>query len=419
MSILLYADDIILLAENENDLQSMLEIVENWCRKWRLEINLNKTNVMHVRKKRKPQSRFCFLLNLQPVSYCQSYKYLGVYINEFLDFNFSVSKQVDSAGRALGSIITKMIKNEGLPFNVYSLLYEACVCSISDYSAAVTGFGSNDLLEKLHLRALRAFLGVPKNTCNAAITSEFNLLVPKYRTKISMIRFYHRLMKMEDDRLTKRIYMWDRSLNESDLISSWPNEVKNIFSEAGLSSTYDTNLSFNKSDIIAIITNYFRAEQSRLMQQECQGKPKMRTFLRFKSFDLEEAEYLSKPLSFFQRRALARLRLGCLPLRIETGRFQIPRLPEEERICEVCVPRPGVDSIENECHFLFQCVAYQTERDIWYSRMVLPENFKELPLDNQLKVVLNEPLNLKHTANYVISAFNQRSKHVNCPITLG
>ena len=108
-----------------------------------------------------------------------------------------------------------MIKNEGLPFNVYSLLYEACVCSISDYSAAVTGFVSNDLLEKLHLRALRAFLGVPKNTCNAAITSEFNLLVPKYRTKISMIRFYHRLMKMEDNRLTKRIYMSDRGLNES------------------------------------------------------------------------------------------------------------------------------------------------------------------------------------------------------------
>ena len=104
-----------------------------------------------------------------------------------------------------------------------------------------------------------------------------------------MIRFYHRLMKMEDNRLTKRIYMWDRFLNESDLISSWPNEVKNIFSEAGLSSTYDTNLIVNKSDIIANITNYFRADQSRRMQQECQGKPKMRTFLRFKSFDLEEA----------------------------------------------------------------------------------------------------------------------------------
>ena len=33
VSTLLYADDIVLLAENENDLQSMLLILENWCKK--------------------------------------------------------------------------------------------------------------------------------------------------------------------------------------------------------------------------------------------------------------------------------------------------------------------------------------------------------------------------------------------------
>ena len=372
---------------------------------------------MHVRKKRRPQSRFCFLLNHRPVSYCQSYKYLGVYINEFLDFNFSVSKQVDSAERALGSIITKMIKNEGFPYNVYALLYEACVCSISDYSAAVTGFGSIDQMEKLHLRALRAFLGAPKNACSAAITSEFDLLIPKYRTKICMVRFYHRLMKMEENRITKRIFMWDRNLNESGMISSWPNEIKTIFDEAGLSSTYQTNEFFNKRDIIFSISDHFREVQNEYLFQECQNKSKMRTFLRFKSFSHVGADYITKPLSFFQRRALARLRLGCLPLRIDT--FQNPRLPEEEMLCQICVRRPDeATSIENECHFLFHCGAYQTERNIWYSKMALPENFIEMQLDEQLKIVLNEPVNLKHTANYIISAFNLRSKYVNCPMTL-
>ena len=46
INILLYADDIILLAANENDLQFLLNIVENWCHKWRLEVNLAKTNIM-------------------------------------------------------------------------------------------------------------------------------------------------------------------------------------------------------------------------------------------------------------------------------------------------------------------------------------------------------------------------------------
>ena len=213
--------------------------------------------------------------------------------------------------------------------------------------------------------------------------------------------------------------MWDRNLNQSGLISSWPNEIKTIFDEAGLSSTYQTNEFFNKRDIIFSISNHFREVQNEYLFQECQNKSKMRTFLRFKSFSHVGADYITKPLSFFQRRALARLRLGCLPLRIETGRFQNPRLPEEERLCQICVCRPDeATSIENECHFLFHCGAYQTERNIWYSKMALPENFIEMQLDKQLKIVLNEPVNLKHTAKYIISAFNLRSKYVNCPMTL-
>ena len=80
----LYADDIVCLAETENDWQQLLIIVENWCRKWRLEVNLDKTNVMHIRPKRKQQSKFTFLFNWRPVDYCKTYKYLGATLNEFL-----------------------------------------------------------------------------------------------------------------------------------------------------------------------------------------------------------------------------------------------------------------------------------------------------------------------------------------------
>ena len=45
-NILLYADDIVCMAENENDLQAILFIIENWCKKWRLEVNLTKTNIL-------------------------------------------------------------------------------------------------------------------------------------------------------------------------------------------------------------------------------------------------------------------------------------------------------------------------------------------------------------------------------------
>ena len=212
VNILLYADDIVLLASNENDLQLLLLIVENWCKDWRLEVNLTKTNVMHVRAKQKQQSKFMFLFDRKPVPYCAYYKYLGCSINEYLEFNFTVDLLADSAGRALGSIITKMIKNGGFPYNIFCTLYQACVCSIVDYGGEVFGFKDFDSAQKIHLRAARSFLGVNKTTSIPGTISELNLILPQYRTQLKMVRQYHRVLKCNENNLSKRIFAWDKKI---------------------------------------------------------------------------------------------------------------------------------------------------------------------------------------------------------------
>ena len=107
LNILLYADDIILLAANENDLQFLIFIVEKWCKKLRLEVNLMKSNIMHVRNPRSHQSKFMFIFNRRAMSYCKTYKYLGTTLDEFLNFKISADVQADAAGRALGAYRTK------------------------------------------------------------------------------------------------------------------------------------------------------------------------------------------------------------------------------------------------------------------------------------------------------------------------
>ena len=89
-----------------------------------------------------------------------------------MDHSFTAEIQADSASRALSSIITKMIKNLGFPFTVYSILYQACVCSISEYTSEVFGFEQYDSTLKIHLRAARAFLGLPKNVASFGWISE-------------------------------------------------------------------------------------------------------------------------------------------------------------------------------------------------------------------------------------------------------
>ena len=52
------------------------------------------------------------------------------------------------------------------------------------------------------------------------------------------------------------------------------------------------------------------------------------------------------------RTVITRWRLSCHPLRIETGRYQRPRIPRNERLCSVC------HTLEDEHHALFVCAAH-------------------------------------------------------------
>ena len=44
--VLLYADDTIILAENERDLQTALDSVQEYCTKFKLIVNTNKPNII-------------------------------------------------------------------------------------------------------------------------------------------------------------------------------------------------------------------------------------------------------------------------------------------------------------------------------------------------------------------------------------
>ena len=53
ISILLYADDIVLISDNEINLQIMLDHMYAWCLKWKLKLSIEKSNVIHIRPKRR------------------------------------------------------------------------------------------------------------------------------------------------------------------------------------------------------------------------------------------------------------------------------------------------------------------------------------------------------------------------------
>ncbi len=137
VSILPFADDIVIIANSEKELQQILKCVETWSKNWRLKVNTEKTNIVHFRRKRKQRTTFKFKFENNSLNIVDRYKYLEVVLQENLDFKITEELLAGASGRALGAIISKFkcLKNVG--FNTFNKMYQANVVPIADYSSSV------------------------------------------------------------------------------------------------------------------------------------------------------------------------------------------------------------------------------------------------------------------------------------------
>ncbi len=107
ISILSFADDIVLINDSDINLQRMLNVVNNWCQKWRLTVNKDKTKVVHFRNPQQPRAQNVFKYGIDVLEIFDKYKYLGTVLNEYLHFNVIANVLAGAGGRALNAVISK------------------------------------------------------------------------------------------------------------------------------------------------------------------------------------------------------------------------------------------------------------------------------------------------------------------------
>ena len=394
---MLYADDIVLIADNETKLQCLLNITNAWCLKWRLLINEEKSQIIHFRPKGARRSDFLFNFGTFRLKFVEKYKYLGIILNEYLNYSVITKALSESAGRALGALINKFKKTKNLGYGTYTTLFDACVSPINDYCVGIWGGNctqSNDVVQN---RAIRFFLGVNKYASNLAVHGDMGWEFTSVRRKTEMLRMWNRFISFSDDRLTKRIFQWDYLLCSHN----WCTELKTIFDEVGLSHIFQNQ----QPVVLSICRRILHDIECNRWLQECAFKPKLRTYVHMKNC-YEVEPYINLDLSRPIRSYVAQLRTGTLQLRIETGRYQGLQL--EERICVVC----GSGEVESECHFLFHCILYVNLREDLNSKVILNDpDYLEADVPKKLKILMKKK-NVKHTGFYIKNAFELRNSRI-------
>ncbi len=394
---LLYADDLALISESEEDLQCMLNGLMNWCKKWRMKINVNKSKVVHYRTKGSAATDVKFKLDNCEVEVVKQYKYLGMILDSSLDFLSTAKVLADSAGRALGAVMSKFKSNKGLGFNTYTKMFHTGVCPILDYCSGVWGFSKYECIDTVQNRAIRFYLGVHKFAPNLAINGDMGWYMSAVRRKVEMMRFWNRVHKVNHDRILKKVFLWDKLMCKRN----WSFEIKQVFNDINMINA------FHNDDMvdIEVVQKCLHENMCHKWSQDILNVPKLRTYVKFKQ-QYNTETYVKEIHNRKQRSTLAQLRCGILPLSIETGRYT--DIPLEYRLCLFC----DQDVIESESHFLLYCNKYAMFRyELLRKARLYDIMFDFRNEDDKLTILMSDAL-IKDTARFINTAFDMRQKCV-------
>ena len=140
-------------------------------------------------------------------------------------------------------------------------------------------------------------------------------------------------------------------------------ELKNKYKNDLLSliNPSSVDCTTNEKDVevrskVLIENGYVFDEQPRSVH--INNNNKLRTYSIFKKDVGVMEPYLKLVDHRSKRSVLARFRMGVLPLRIETGRYELVLnnrgIPVKFRVCQCC----DLNKIEDEIHFLLECPCY-------------------------------------------------------------
>ena len=101
MCLLMYADDLVLISKSPEKLQNLLDVLNIWCKKWQMEVNTEKNNIIDFRRSRQSLGTNIFRLGEHLHDTVSKYKYLGFYLDEHMTDMERCTTPSGSAGHSL------------------------------------------------------------------------------------------------------------------------------------------------------------------------------------------------------------------------------------------------------------------------------------------------------------------------------
>ncbi len=129
-----------------------------------------------------------------PIAIVDSYKYLGLYLNEHLDVEQIVKSIAKAAHLSLGLLIARHKALGGMPHHVFSRLYNAIVSPVIEYATSIWGHKEFRCINAVQNRACRYIMGVSRCTPNSAVQGDMGWKQVFHRYRLCLTRLWLRFI---------------------------------------------------------------------------------------------------------------------------------------------------------------------------------------------------------------------------------
>lgn len=343
--VLLYADDIVILADDIEVFRKMIWNLENYCSRWNMVVNLQKSKIMVFRNGGRLSSRERWKYLNEEIEVVNEYCYLGVLLTPKMSFTKHAEQRNKRAKICINAAWENLINNSNVSLISKWKIFQSVCKTTQSYAAQVWGYNWFEEVDELQRYFLKKVLKQPKHIPNYILSLETD--VPDnhfYTLKLHMDYIYKTLFLYDNNRLPHKlsIKIWNKQIFWALALKSWSEStnvpIENLFRTAQDWSTTTTILVNNlKRKSYTEKIDRARASESR--------------FYRFLNPEIG-IEYMQDVWKLDKIAIIMKTRADVLPLNGNVFRNAA------RHQCTLC----NLREVENLQHFIARCPVLQEFR---------------------------------------------------------
>ena len=362
VGILLYADDIVLVAESAKELQLMLDCCSEYATQWQFRFNTKpgKSDVVIAPPGAHPGDQPQFFLSGSELHVSEEYKYLGVEMGKtgqgcWKSYLHRARKKALAAANQLAYCVGG---SRPLCLSTSVHLFKTLVWPVLEYGDSIWGAMCNQagltMLEQVQERFCRRIMRLPSSVAGEYVRRELGLASMRERVDCAAFKFFGHLAGMEPSRLAGYIFRkrCDQVDNGSHgASSSWCRPMKQKLTTAGWNNVWAARaVPDDWRDSVMERIAHQHLTESRLI-----GMSSLAVFHRLGASSVPG--WLNRALNHPGAILRLKLRCGGAPVMERVGAMM--KIDRPMRLCVMC----DEQQVEDAEHFACcQCAYYATER---------------------------------------------------------